>query len=66
VAFIAIVEGAQAGETDEIVDVVEPDGLLLPLPAPQAVSRTKSIEIPKACGDECLEGLVPSRRELSI
>ena len=67
VAFTAIVEGAQAGETDEIVDDVEPDALLLrlSLPPPQAVSRIKSKETPKAWGEECLEGLVPSRSELS-
>jgi hypothetical protein len=64
VAFAAIVEGAQAGETEEIAD----DVFLLPLslPPPQAVSRIKSKEIPKASGDECLGGLVPSRREPSI
>ena len=42
VAFAAIAEGVQTGETEEMV---EPEWLL----PPQAVSMTSSNDIPKAC-----------------
>ena len=39
----------QAAKTEEMVEDAEPEGLL-PLPPPQAVSMTRSNDIPKACG----------------
>ena len=49
VVSTGIVEGVQAGKTEEMVEDAEPEGLL-PLPPPQAVSMTRSNDIPKACG----------------
>ena len=45
---MAIVEGVQTGETEEMVEDVELEGLLLP--PPHAMSMTSSNDIPKACG----------------
>lgn len=44
-AFTAIEEGVQTAETEEMVEDGEPEWLL----PPQAVSMTRSNDIPKAC-----------------
>jgi hypothetical protein len=50
VAFRAIVEGVQVGDTEVIVDDVEPPPwLLVAPPPPQAISVATSKDIPKAC-----------------
>jgi hypothetical protein len=65
VAFTAIAEGVQTGETEETVEDAEPEGLL-PLP-PQAISVTRSNDIPKAHGKGCLKGFLARwRGELPI
>jgi hypothetical protein len=63
VAPVAIAEGVQTGETEEMVEDVELE-VLLP---PQAESTISSNDIPKAHGKRCLKGLLARwRGELPI
>jgi hypothetical protein len=51
---MAIAEGVQAGETEEMVEDVETEWLL----PPQAESTISSNDIPKAHGKGCLKGFL--------